>query len=84
MSNRAENIDDVTETMDFSSTLDTIAPLRLRKIKEMSPTPWYNEHTRALKSSLENGAQLEENKTRGISYGLVGKYHILQKSIKNS
>ncbi len=33
----------------FSSTLDTAAPLCLRKIKEKSPTPWYNEHTRALK-----------------------------------
>ncbi len=33
----------------FSSTLDTVAPLRLRKIKEKSPTPWYNEHTRTLK-----------------------------------
>ncbi len=33
----------------FSSTLDTVAPLRLRKIKEKSPTPWYNEHTRAPK-----------------------------------
>ncbi len=33
----------------FSSTLDTVAPLRLRKIKEKSPTPWYNEHTRAVK-----------------------------------
>ncbi len=33
----------------FSSTLDTVAPLRLRKIKENSPTPWYNEHTWALK-----------------------------------
>ncbi len=33
----------------FSSTLDTVAPLRLRKIKEKSPTPWYNEQTRTLK-----------------------------------
>ncbi len=33
----------------FSSTLDTVAPLRLRKIKEKSPTPWYNEHTHTLK-----------------------------------
>ncbi len=43
--------DDVTETMDslFSSTLDTVTHLRLRKIKEKSPKPWYNEHTRALK-----------------------------------
>ncbi len=50
ISNSAEKLD-VTETMDslFSSTLDTVAPLRLRKIKEKSPTLWYNEHTRALK-----------------------------------
>ncbi len=51
ISNSAEKLDDVTETMDslFSSTLDTVAPLRLRKIKEKSLTPWYNEHTRTLK-----------------------------------
>ncbi len=33
----------------FYSSLDMVAPLRLRKIKEKSPTLWYNEHTRALK-----------------------------------
>ncbi len=46
--NSSEQLD-VTETMDslFSSTLDTVAPLCLRKIKEKSPTPWY-EHTRTL------------------------------------
>ncbi len=51
ISNSAEKLDEVTETMDslFSSTLDTVASLRLRKIKEKSPTPWYNEHTCALK-----------------------------------
>ncbi len=51
ISNSAEELDDVTETMNslFSSTLDTVAPLRLKKIKEKSPTPWYNEHTCALK-----------------------------------
>ncbi len=51
ISNSTEKLDDVTEIMDslFSSTLDTVAPLRLRKIKENSLTPWYNEHTRALK-----------------------------------
>ncbi len=49
-SNSAEKLD-VKETMDFlfSSTLDTVGPLRLRKIEEKSPTPWYNEHTQALK-----------------------------------
>ncbi len=53
ISNNAEKRDDVTETMDslFSSTLDTVSPLRLRKIKEKSPkeSSWYNEQTRALK-----------------------------------
>ncbi len=40
ISNSTEKLDDVTETMDslFSSTLDTVAPLCLRKIKEKSPT----------------------------------------------
>ncbi len=33
----------------FSSTLDKVVPLRLSKIKEKSPTPSYNEHTRTLK-----------------------------------
>ncbi len=33
----------------FSSSLETVAPLHLMKIKEKSPTPWYNENTRALK-----------------------------------
>ncbi len=37
----------------FSITLDTVAPLRLRKIKEKSPAPWYNEHTRALKRAAQ-------------------------------
>ncbi len=51
ISNRAEKLDDITETMDsrFSSTLDMVAPLHLRKIKEKSPAPWYNEHTHTLK-----------------------------------
>jgi len=33
----------------FSSILNTVAPLCLRKIKENSLTPWYNEHIRTLK-----------------------------------
>ncbi len=38
-SNSTEKLDDATEIMDslFSSTLDMVAPLRLRKIKEKSP-----------------------------------------------
>ncbi len=41
ISNSADKLDDVTETMDslFSSILDMVAPLCLRKIRENSPTP---------------------------------------------
>ncbi len=36
----------------FSSTSDTVvAPLHLRKNKEKSPTPWYNEHPRTPKTA---------------------------------
>ncbi len=84
ISNSAEKLDDVTETMDslFSSTLDMVAPLRLRKNKEKSPTPSYNEHTRALKRAAQK-MERSWRKTRCISYGLTGKYPILQ-SIKKA
>ncbi len=51
ISNSSEKLDDATETIDslFSSILDTVALLRLRKIKDNSLTPLYNEHTRTLK-----------------------------------
>ncbi len=65
----------------FSSTLDTVAPLRLKKIKEKSPTLWYNEHNRALKRAAQKMERSRRKKNRGISYCLVGKYPILQKSI---
>ncbi len=49
VSNSAEKLD-ATESMDslFSSTLDMVNPLCLRKIKEKSPT-WYNEQSHTLK-----------------------------------
>ncbi len=66
----------------FSSTLDIVAHLRLRKIKEKSPTPWYNEHTCALKRAAHK-IEHSWRKTRDILYYLAGKYPILQKIIKN-
>ncbi|XP_051991563.1 uncharacterized protein LOC127650285 [Xyrauchen texanus] len=46
-----EELDEITKNLNavFSSTLDVVAPLRLKKIKEISPAPWYNDHTHALK-----------------------------------
>uniref|UniRef100_A0A9J7XQL8 Endonuclease/exonuclease/phosphatase domain-containing protein n=1 Tax=Cyprinus carpio carpio TaxID=630221 RepID=A0A9J7XQL8_CYPCA len=54
ISKTSEQLDDVTETMDsiFSSILNTVAPLCLRKVKENRLTPWYNEHTRTLKRAV--------------------------------
>ncbi len=68
----------------FSSTLDTVAPLRLRKIKEKSPTPWYNEHTRTLKRAARKMERSwRKTKLEVFFYSLAGKYPILQKSFKN-
>ncbi len=55
----------------------------LRKIKERVQHRGIMSTLASKESSPENGAQLEENKTRGISYCLAGKYPILQKIIKN-
>ncbi len=87
ISNSSEQLDDVTETMNslFSSTLDTVAPLRLRKIKENSLTPWYNEHTRTLKRAARK-MERSWRKTKLEVFRLAwkaGKYPILQKSFKN-
>ncbi len=47
----------------FSSTLDPVVPLRL-KIKENSPTPWYNEHTRTLKRAVRQMERRWRKKTK--------------------
>ncbi len=80
-----DSLDDVPDTMDslFSSTLDMIDPLCLRKIKEKSPTPWYNEHTRALKRAARKNKIREKYKIRGIWYCLARNYSLLQESLKN-
>ncbi len=51
ISNRSEKLYGTTETFDslFSSTLVTVALLRLKKIKENSLKQWFNKHTRVLK-----------------------------------
>ncbi len=55
----------------FSSALDTLAPLCLRKIKEKSPTPWYNEHTRALKRAARK-MERSWKKTKLEVFHIVG------------
>ncbi len=41
------NLPDLSQFLSISNSSEQ--PLRLRKIKETSPMPWYNEHTRTLK-----------------------------------
>ncbi len=66
----------------FSSTLDTVTPLRLRKIKEKSPTPWYNEHTRALKRAARKMKHSWRKTKLEVFRMAWQEYPILQKSIK--
>ncbi len=55
----------------FSSTLDRVALLRLRKIKEKNPTfEWYNEHTRNLKRAAQK-MERSRRKTKLKSKSIV-------------
>ncbi len=33
----------------FSNTLETVAPIKLRKVREKHAAPWYNRYTHSLK-----------------------------------
>ncbi|KAF7700426.1 hypothetical protein HF521_003384, partial [Silurus meridionalis] len=50
------NLDEITKNIDLilTSTLDTVAPIRLKKVREQAPAPWYNSHTHALKRTARN------------------------------
>ncbi|KAI5607668.1 hypothetical protein C0J50_6988, partial [Silurus asotus] len=58
----ANNLDEITNNIDLilTSTLDTVAPIRLKKVREQAPAPWYNSHTHALKRA----ARILERKWR--------------------
>nr|XP_055057050.1 uncharacterized protein LOC129441427 [Misgurnus anguillicaudatus] len=46
-----EDLDIIIENLNnvCSSTLDAVAPIRKKRIKEKPPAPWYDHHTAALK-----------------------------------
>ncbi|KAI5086096.1 hypothetical protein C0J45_23484, partial [Silurus meridionalis] len=50
------NLDEITNNINLilTSTLDTIAPIRLKKVREQTPAPWYNSHMHALKRTASN------------------------------
>ncbi|XP_058241014.1 uncharacterized protein LOC131349392 [Hemibagrus wyckioides] len=56
---RPRNVDALDEVTNrigniFTSTLDTVAPIRLKKVRDKTPAPWYNSHTHALKRATRN------------------------------
>ncbi len=38
----------------FSNTLETVAPIRLKKVREKRAAPWYNSYTHSLKKETRN------------------------------
>ncbi len=46
-----DELDKITSNMGtiFSNTLETVAPIKLKKVREKLAAPWYNSYTRSLK-----------------------------------
>ncbi len=38
----------------FSNTLETVAPIKLKKVREKRAVPWYNSYTHSLKKETRN------------------------------
>ncbi len=56
-------LDKITSNMGtiFSNTLETVAPIKLKKVREKHAAPWYNSHTHSLKKETHN---LERNEKK--------------------
>ncbi len=46
-----DELDTITSNMGtiFSNTLETVAPIKLKKVREKRAAPWYNSYTHSLK-----------------------------------
>ncbi len=51
-----DKLDKITSNMGtiFSNTLETVAPIKLKKVREKLAAPWYNSHTHSLKKETRN------------------------------
>ncbi len=49
-------LDEMTSNMDiiFSKTLEAVAPIKLKKVREKRTAPWYNSYTHSLKKETRN------------------------------
>ncbi|KAI2646730.1 RNA-directed DNA polymerase from mobile element jockey [Labeo rohita] len=51
-----QDLDKMTSNMDtiFSDTLEAVAPIKLKKVREKRIAPWYNSNTHSLKKETRN------------------------------
>ncbi len=56
MSIKTEELDKITRNMGtfFSNTSETVAPIKLKKVREKHAVPWYNSYTHSLKKETRN------------------------------
>ncbi len=67
-------LDKITSNMGtiFSNTLETVAPIHLKKVREKRAAPWYNSYTHFLKKETRN-FESKWRKTNLKSLELHGK-----------
>ncbi len=51
-----DELDKITSNMGtiFSNTLETVAPIKLEKVREKRAAPWYNSYNHSLKKETHN------------------------------
>ncbi len=47
--------DEMTSNMGLSNTLEPVAPIKLKKVREKRAAPWYNSYTHSLKKEELRG-----------------------------
>ncbi len=53
---KTDELDKITSNMGtiFSNTLETVAPIKLKKVREKRAAPWYNSYDNSLKKETRN------------------------------
>ncbi len=53
---KTDELDKITSNMGtiFSNTLETVAPIKLKKVREKCAAPWYNSYANSLKKETRN------------------------------
>ncbi len=69
-----DDLDTITSNMGtiFSNTLETVAPIKLKKVIEKCAGPWYNSYTHSLKKETRN-LERKRRKTNLEVFRIAGK-----------